>query len=69
MTEASLKYKCPKSTLYSWLIIYDPSEGMPASAGYYIPSNLNAFQTALLVGNVKSYGWDIEKAAIKCHKH
>ena len=69
VTEASLKYKCPKSTLYSWLSIYDPSEGMPASASYYIPSNLNAFQTALLVGKVEAYGWDSEKAAIECRKH
>ena len=31
VAEASVKYNCPKSTLYSWLSIYDRSEDMTAS--------------------------------------
>lgn len=68
VAEASVKYNCPKSTLYSWLSIYDRSEDMTASASYYIPSTLDAFQTALLVGKVEAYGWDSEKAALECRK-
>lgn len=70
VAEAAVKYNCSKSTLYSWLNLYDPSsDSMQASASHYVPSALTVYQTAIMVGKIEAYGWDSEQAALECRKH